>query len=256
MTLSPSWGGDTVAYLSRIWLNPLRRGTQRLLRSPQVAHALILGAMSSQPVTERVLWRLELRTPPRAELLVLSHSLPSWEQLVEQAGWPKAVEFEPRIRPYEPLLDRIVDGREFHFRLRANPVTSTRSPTKPSARQREHLACDRPRGVRVAHRTSAHQLDWFVQRVSKWGFDVTGEHATPAVQLVMRERVAFSKSVDGGTRHQVVLQAATFEGRLRVSNREAALASLLGGIGPGRAYGCGLLTLAPVSRLAPPPGRQ
>lgn len=54
-----------MSYLSRIWLNPLRTGTQRMLRNPQVLHAAILGGLSRQPVTERVLWRLDL-TPRTA----------------------------------------------------------------------------------------------------------------------------------------------------------------------------------------------
>ena len=53
-------------YLSRIWLNPLRSQTQRLLRNPQAAHAAILSGLSLQPVSERVLWRWEPDRPHRA----------------------------------------------------------------------------------------------------------------------------------------------------------------------------------------------
>src|SRR3954469_18997000 len=84
---SPCWGGDRMPYLSRIYLNPLRTGAQRLLRNPQHMHAAVLGGLSRQPVTERVLWRLDTEQH-RASLLVLTQSTPSWEHLVEQAGWP------------------------------------------------------------------------------------------------------------------------------------------------------------------------
>ena len=73
-----------MAYLSRIWLNPLRTATQRMLRDPHVMHAAVLGGIPAQPVTERVLWRIEAGDPHRAELLVLTRSVPSWEHLVEQ----------------------------------------------------------------------------------------------------------------------------------------------------------------------------
>jgi hypothetical protein len=117
--------------------------------------------LSRQPVAERVLWRLDVGVRHRAELLVLTDSRPSWEHSAEQAGWPQADEPQQQVRDYQPLLEKIQRGREFRLRLRANPVSSTRTPLKPSAAQEKRLAAERPRGVRVAHRTAAHQLAWF-----------------------------------------------------------------------------------------------
>lgn len=235
-------------YLSRIWLNPLRTGAQRMLRNPHVLHAAVLGGLSRQPVEERVLWRLEADTRHRAGLLVLTQSAPSWEHLVEQAGWPGADQPQALVKSYEPLLDRIVRGREFAFRLRANPVMSTRTPDQPSAFQRRRLDTDRPRGVRVPHRTVAHQLDWFRTRAEKWGFSIPDTiEGFPDVRLSGRDRVIFTKSGNGDTGgRRVVIQTATFEGRLRVEDPGTARASLLGGVGPARAYGCGLITLSPL----------
>lgn len=240
-------------YLSRIWLNPLRVGAQRMLRNPQVLHAAVLGGLSRQPVEERVLWRLESDRKLdsgaryRASLLVLTQSAPSWEHLVEQAGWPGADEPQALVKSYEPLLDRIVRGREYAFRLRANPVASTRTPDQPSMSQRRRLDVNRPRGVRVPHRTAAHQLDWFTKRAPKWGFYIPNTaEGPPDVRLIGRDRVVFTKSgrgdVDG---RQVVIQTATFEGRLRVEDPGTVREILLGGVGSARAYGCGLITLSP-----------
>lgn len=239
-----------MTYLSKIWLNPLRRGTQEMLRSPQVMHAAVLGGIPAQPVTERVLWRLEPDGSHRAAVLVLSVSRPSWEHLIEQGGWPSADEPQSKVRTYQPLLDQISLGREFRFRLRANPVMATRTLTKPSAAQRCHLGrTDTRRGVRVPHRTAAHQLAWFTGRVDKWGFEIpTTADGFPDVLLAGRERVQFTKrATNGGTGHRVTVQTATFEGRLRVADPELARASLLNGVGAARAYGCGLITLAPPS---------
>ncbi len=117
-------------YLSRIWLNPLRRGAQRLLTDPHVVHAAVLGSLPQQPVQERTLWRLEPEAH-RAALLVLTHSRPSWEHVVEQAGWPGSDDPQALVSDYAPLLARIVTGREFAFRLRANTVSSTKTPAAP-----------------------------------------------------------------------------------------------------------------------------
>jgi CRISPR system Cascade subunit CasE len=230
-------------YLSRIHLNPLRTGAQRLLSNPQRMHAAVLGGLSKQPVEERVLWRPERDGEHRASVLVLTQSTPSWEHLVEQAGWSASDDAQALVRSYEPVLDRIERGREFRFRLRANPVSATRSPVKPSPEQQRHLqASARPRGVRVAHRTAAHQLDWLKNRIGAWGFALRADdRGGDAVRLTERERMSFPKA--GG--HRVVIQTATYEGVLCVEDAERARASLVDGVGAGRAYGCGLITLAP-----------
>jgi CRISPR system Cascade subunit CasE len=238
-----------MAYLSRIWLNPLRRSTQRLIENPQALHAAVLGGLSRQPVAERVLWRLELEDVHRVGLLVLTQSMPSWEHLVEQASWPNSDEPQAQTRAYDALLANLVPGADFAFRLRANPTVSTRSPTTPSDPQRDRLAgLRRPRGVRVAHRTAAHQLRWLLDRAECWGFRIPATHGgDPMARVVARERVTFTKPGSDSGRNRVTLEVATFEGRLTVAEAVAARQSLLDGVGTARAYGCGLITLAPAT---------
>ena len=228
-------------YLSRIWLNPLRSRAQLFLRNPHALHAAVLGGLARQPVIERVLWRLDTAQQHRLELLVLTDSRPSWEHLVEQAGWPHADEPQHEVRDYTPVLAKIQRGREFRLRIRANPVSATKNPTKPSVAQEKRLAEGRPRGVRVAHRTAAHQLDWFRTRLPRCGFELL--EAT----LVARDRLVFSKA-DGEDRHRVVLTTATCDATVRVADAELARHHLLTGLGPAKGYGCGLLTLAPLTR--------
>lgn len=234
-------------YLSRIWLNPLRAGAQRLLRSPQATHAAVLGGLPGGAADGRSLWRLEADGAHRAALWVLTTSRPSWEHVVEQAGWPAAEQQHAVVQPYDTLLERLEQGQEFSLRLRANPVSSTRRPDAPSVAQKERLAAPRARGVRVPHRTVQHQLDWLLTRTPGWGLEpVEGSLGQPQVEVVGRERVRFVRRSDGHSR-QVVLQTATYAGRFRVTNVQAARTALLGGVGPGKAYGCGLITLAPVT---------
>jgi CRISPR system Cascade subunit CasE len=236
-----------MAYLSRVWLNPQRTTAQRFLQNPHVAHAAILAGISRQPVDQRVLWRLgpDPGTAHRLELLILTQTRPSWEHLVEQAGWPSSDEPEAITRPYEPLLNQIMLGRQFAFRLKANPVSSTKHPDAPSRVQKERIAAQaRPRGVRVPQRTAAHQLDWLTARINQWGFTIAaGEAGLPAVRLTARDRLSFRKS--GASAGPVVLQTATFDGIVEITDPDAARRSLLHGVGPAKAYGLGLLTLAP-----------
>ncbi|NNM46437.1 type I-E CRISPR-associated protein Cas6/Cse3/CasE [Knoellia koreensis] len=240
-------------YLSKIQLNPLRQGTQRLLANPQRTHAAVLGGMPPGS-SGRVLWRDEVTKgevagPARPELLVLTPQMPDWSHLVEQAGWATP-EGAPLVRSLDPLLDLVVDGREFGFRVRANPTTSVAKPQSPTAAQRKALDDGlRRRGIRVAHRTAGHQLEWFLARTREddtaWGFAVLGDEDHPHVSLVAREHISFSKGRE--TRHKVTLDRATFEGRLIVTDADRLREVLVGGLGRGKAYGCGLLTLAPVN---------
>ncbi|GAA3208947.1 type I-E CRISPR-associated protein Cas6/Cse3/CasE [Streptomyces thermocoprophilus] len=230
-------------------------------------HAAILAGLAVQPVAERVLWRLENNSPHRAEILVLTDSHPSWAHLVDEAGWPGADGGAPLIADYTPLLKRIARGREFGFRLTANPVQNISRPARPSEQQTARLKQDadtssRSRGFRVAHRTVAQQLEWLLNRCERHGFVIPDAAATPpgpglredgagdqapaagpAVTVVDRDILRFNKRKDGP---RVTLSTATFEGRLRVTDPDALRAALLGGIGPAKGYGQGLLTLAPI----------
>ncbi|GAA4935129.1 type I-E CRISPR-associated protein Cas6/Cse3/CasE [Streptomyces coeruleoprunus] len=258
-------------YLSKIALNPRRRKAVSLLSSPHRLHAAILAGLAVQPVTERVLWRIENNTPHRTEILVLTENRPSWQHLVDEAGWPGADGGEPLLADYTPLLERIALGKEFGFRLTANPVQSVPRPTKQSEQQNTRLKARaeplnpgerRPRGLRVAHRTAAQQLAWLLARADRHGFTIpeaTSDTpapglkadglfaAGPAVSIVSRDILRFNKHRDGP---RVTLSTATFEGRLRVTDPEALRAALLQGIGPAKGYGQGLLTLAPVRAKA------
>lgn len=232
-----------MTYLSNIPLNPLRTGTQSLLRNPQRIHAAVLGGLAVQPVNHRVLWRLEKRAH-KLELLVLTKTRPSWEHIVEQAGWLGADGGMARIADYEPLLALVMQGREFRFRVKANAVSSLRAPQKMTNAQTTLTeGGEVRRGFRVGHRTASAQLAWFIRRASdepSWGFTV-GDQSKPNVQIVQRERLAFRKSVGGDL---VTLDTAVFEGRLRVTDPSRFRDVLTNGLGKGKAYGCGLLTLA------------
>lgn len=238
-----------MSYLSRIHLNPLRRDTQRMLANPQVLHAAILGGLSRQPVQERVLWRLEAPDRHRLAVLVLTESTPSWEHLVEQAGWPSADEPQALVKPYEPLLDQIQRGRTFAFRLKANPTVSTKKPLDPSKAQARQLAGERPRGVRVAHHRLSDQVDWLLARLDRAGCtvptDLVDDNEVPAVRVTDRHRMRFHKDGRRTDAPPVTLESVTFDGLLRVDDPAAARTALLAGIGTGKAYGFGLLTLAP-----------
>ena len=248
-------------YLSKIRINPMRNTGRDMLASPQTVHAMIQQGIAVQPVTERTLWRWEPTNPHQPHLLVLTETRPDWTHITEQAGWTHADGEHFTIRDYQPLFAHLAIGREFAFKLTANPVQNTSAPVKPSPAQTERLTTDaKKRGQRLGHRTAAHQLAWLLKKQEHCGFTIpestlpTGEPGTkpvsvPNVRITARDSIRFRK----GKEHrnpQITLSTATFEGVLAVTNTAALRTALLTGIGPAKAYGCGLLTLAPLPEAA------
>lgn len=209
-------------FLTRFELNTARRGARALLGSPQAMHAAVLaGFLPGQ--AGRVLWRVD-QSQRAARLYLLSHGRPDLTHMVEQAGWPTTRSWD--TRDYRPLLERVAAGVTFGFRLAANPTRSTR------------VKADK-RSQRVGHVTADQQLTWLLVRAERLGVDL-GSSESPNVRVVERGVRVFSR---GGGR--VTLAVAVFEGLLVVRDPDAVRAAMTSGIGPGKAYGCGLLTLAP-----------
>ncbi|MFN8104981.1 MAG: type I-E CRISPR-associated protein Cas6/Cse3/CasE [Acidimicrobiia bacterium] len=241
-----------MAHLSRIRLNPRRNQARRFFRDPHALHAAVLAGLVRQPVRERTLWRLDTDDPLRPALLVLTESVPSWEHLVEQAGWPSSDDpYDPQVqvRSYEPLLERLDAGQEYAFRLTANPVSSTRNPDRLTPSQRKKLSADPRRSRTVAHRTTSHQLDWLLARQEALGIEIPAARASatmgesvPDVRIIDRARRTFRRN---GSKALVTIQTATYEGRLCVIDPDLLRSALTEGVGRAKAYGCGLLTLAP-----------
>ncbi|MEU9338063.1 type I-E CRISPR-associated protein Cas6/Cse3/CasE [Streptomyces sp. NPDC048290] len=259
-----------MAYLSRIRINPLRAQSRLLLANPRAMHGAVMGGTPGAADGARILWRLDADNPHRPHLFVLTSSRPDWTHVIEQAGWPDADGEHVAVRDYAALLGQIATGREFAFRLTASPVQNTQTPHTPTPVQAARLSArtdsELVRGFRLGHRTAAAQLGWFLDRTERWGFDIPAsrtdppapgldgpEPATPPgladidppreVRIIDRQRHSFTK---GGKGPRVTFHSATFEGRLRVTDPTALTTRLLEGIGPSKAYGCGLLTLAPL----------
>ncbi|GAA2391945.1 type I-E CRISPR-associated protein Cas6/Cse3/CasE [Streptomyces glaucosporus] len=233
-------------FLTRFRLNTARPGARRLLSSPQVMHAAVMSSFPVAPPTAgdgpRVLWRVDHNSTAEVLLYIVSPDRPDLTHLVEQAGWPTA----PggwETRPYGPFLARLETDSVWAFRLTANPVHSIRrkegEPTK-----------------RTAHLTPRHQMEWLLKRQKDSGFRILekplDQRRLPEgdqYQLIVHGRrdLSFGKTEQSnGRKNRVTLATATFDGRLQVTDPDALRRTLTSGLGKAKAYGCGLMTLAPV----------
>lgn len=214
-------------YLTRCGINRARRGTRRLLASPQRVHAAVMAAFPPSDTSDRVLWRIDTRDH-RTDLLVVSCHRPDLTHLVEQAGWPTTQTWE--TREYSPFLDRLATGQRWAFRLTANPV--------------RNLPSDEGRGQVKAHVTAAQQQEWFLRRTSQLGIQVpTSSLGVPEMVVRDRRTARFERREEAAGR-EVTVAMATFDGLLDVVAPDLLRQALTAGIGRAKAYGCGLLTLA------------
>lgn len=216
-------------YLTQMKLNPSRTGTRRAMSSDQVMHAMVLSSFPHLTAENRVLWRLDVASRHDLTLYVLAGARPDMTGVVEQAGWP----LEPtwRTASYAPLFDRLNAGSTWRFRLTANPTISK----------------SRGEGVRgrvVPCRQGAQQVAWLTERASRLGVSF-GDGEQPSFAVAQRGISDFSRhDPAAGNRGHVQLSKATYEGLLEVRDAERLRTALAEGIGRGKAYGCGLLTLA------------
>ena len=203
-------------YLSRVELDLNNRNTMMALTSPQKLHGAVESAFDGE--RRRRLWRLD-RVGEKLFLLVLSEDEPDLSGVVVQFGTGAP----QQTRSYEPLLDRITAGSVWQFRLTANP---TISKSRGSAVGR---------GTVMAHCTTEFQEKWLLDRAAKHGFALDEKAFTVT-------RVQWQHFAKHGSR-LVTLLAVTYEGTLQVTDPEAFRQLLCQGMGRGKAYGLGMMTV-------------
>lgn len=218
-------------FLTRMQINPRRRGARKLIGSPNAMHAAVSAGFPEERPSQdgRILWRLDIHGSHRVLLFVASPDQPDFTHIAEQAGWPATETWA--TQPYGPLLDNLKIGQHWQFRLTANPVHSGR---------RDDWTDTKPLG----HVTVKQQEQWLVDRAAKHGFTLDVGHpadeaAEPDLAVIERSVRRFRRNTD-----VVTLATATFEGQLQIADPALLRRALTHGIGRGKAYGCGLLTLA------------
>lgn len=205
-------------YLSRIALDTGRRETMRALYTPSILHGAVEASFPGE--RKRRLWRVDVLRGQTC-LLLLSDERPRWPRVQDQFGFPD----QPwETKDYQPLLDRIIEGSRWRFRLRCNPTKSV-------------PAGEHERGRVEAITIAAGQREWLVLQGIKHGFSVV----EGGFDVVSSEWKRFGKGNEHG--REIVLLQAVFEGVLTVTDAESFKEALTKGIGRGKAYGLGMMTV-------------
>jgi CRISPR system Cascade subunit CasE len=159
------------------------------------------------------------------QLLVQSQIHPNWETLPKDYLLHAAE--NPGTKCIADAFKSVMPGKAYSFRLRANPTRKIDTKRGPSG--------EKQNGRRVPHSRTEDQIQWLLRKSASHGF---------ALQQVVIAASGSSELVS--SQHgNLCFQGVTFEGALVVVDKEILLDTLRNGIGSGKAFGFGLLSLAP-----------
>jgi len=230
----------TELYLSRLMLNPRHHLVQRDLADCRLLHQRVLSFFpntdaSSPREAFGILYRLEIE--PQAgipSLLVQSRLTPDWSllpavgYLAEGGGGGS-----PGTKEISASYAAVASDARFRFRLRANPTRKIDTKSGPDGVRRN--------GKRVEFFRDEDQLAWLERKAEQSGFTIL------AVRVDKGDALGTKQT--GGTRressHPLTFGVALFNGVLRVTDVERFQQTLVSGIGSGKAFGFGLLSIAP-----------
>lgn len=221
-------------FLSKLTINVRSREFRRDYANVYDMHRTVMSAFPD--VTDDtprqacgVLWRLD-STREGFVQYVQSHTTPDWRRL------PAGYLTEPAThRSLQPVLDALTPGRRLAFRMVANP---THSGPAPGGRG------TRGRGKRLAHTTPDKQIEWLIRQGGACGFAIpAATNGEPDVAPSPSPMLGGRNSPTNSGR--ITIRPVRYDGHLVITDADALAEAIKKGIGRAKAFGCGLLSLAP-----------
>lgn len=234
-------------YLSKLQLNPRSRDVHRDLADCHNLHRTLLSAFPQADSNAAraefgLLFRLEAN--PRTGMTVVlaqSHVAPDWSHL--PAGYLLDTADNPACKPIDALYESLALGARLRFRLRANPTRKIETKSLPDGTKRN--------GRRVELRREEDQVAWLRRKSEAAGFRLLNlrlNKGAPNIRVSPENQTVGWRSRKEGIREKQRLTFGTvlFEGELEITDPAAFRQALALGIGSGKAYGFGLLSIAPL----------
>ncbi|MFB7669048.1 type I-E CRISPR-associated protein Cas6/Cse3/CasE [Kitasatospora sp. NPDC056138] len=203
-------------YLTRLTLGTRSRTAYRDLHDRTLLHHRL---QALTPGHDRLLYRLEQH--PEAPVLLIQTARPP-DPARLPAGYARAID----IRPLDALFDWIAPGRAVRYRLDANP-SHHEGPPPGGARRHDYS--------RRHALTTDQTLTWWHRQADRAGLTLTAA-------LDTRQDAINARRKNGP---DIRLPNVRFEGTATVTDPDALRTALLSGIGQGKAFGLGLLSIAP-----------
>mgnify|MGYP000684069403 CR=1 FL=1 len=247
-------------FLSRLMLNPLSRQVMSEQAHPYEMHRTIMRGFPDQKPGSSLGAREEYGVLFRCEPDLDNNIVRVYVQSLIEPDWSFLESFDDYLsgnitrgieyKDVMPAYKRIKKGQLLSFRLKANP-------TKRIADNNDPL-----KGKRVNFFRENEQIEWLMRKSKgngseTGGFEIpsgstNGDDKEAAYLRCVRARtdgkVRCLKKGDAGKvdGHVVTQYSVTYDGILRVTDPVSFIRTLIRGIGPGKAFGFGLLSIAPL----------
>lgn len=231
-------------YLSRLVLNLRNWAARRDLADCCHMHRTVMAAFPSLPRQRDAraelgaLFRVDVSRASGATIVLVQSAVePDWSHLPHgylEPNPPSGASLS--CKPLDGALAAVEDGDVLRFRLRANPSRKIDTKTGSDGRRRN--------GKRVELRGDDERLDWLRRKGQQGGFEPVSVRTDPGALDVRSIQERRARSAVGSQGDGITIAAVLFEGHLRVTDRDAFLRMMARGIGPGKAYGFGLLSIA------------
>jgi CRISPR system Cascade subunit CasE len=204
-------------HLSKLILNERDRKVRADLSNAHNMHRSIMQAFpDEQREKSRADWNILFRQEPDSNVILVQSDAevePDWSQL------PQGYLVRPAdVKPFNLQANHIKSGQTFQFRLKANPS------------KRDHQT----RKIIGLYR-QIDQLAWLEKQASQHGFVLHSVDTIPTPNIFGLKNKGISP---------IKIQSVLFQGILQVSDPILLIEAIHVGIGRGRSYGCGLLSIA------------
>lgn len=240
----------TPLFLSRLLLNPRSRQVMSEMAHPYEMHRTLMRGFpeANESTSARAEFGILFRADVNEErgtvtVYVQSSAEPDWlflrslQYLRDKPDPPKNL---------APVYEHFQVGQVLRFRLRANPSKRIAKP---------YNGKDELKGKRVGLLSEREQIAWLMRKGQErlkdvpGGFEILTRPVPPNTIGETGQLPCVTACTEGklaGRRQQQALThlAVRFDGLLRITDPHAFRQTLISGIGPAKAFGFGLLSLA------------
>lgn len=216
-------------FLSKLELDPSHWDVQRDIADAAQMHRTVMRGFPQRDgdgarAAFGVLFRLEA-SEWQSVVIVQSAVEPDWGNL------PDGYLVTAERKSIDSFLASINADARYRFRLLANPTRKVAVDTEP------------PRSGYNSRRKAIvdeeGRLRWLTRRAETSGFAFAEEGGQLALRQVNRPPIGRG----GRGRNALHVRPVLFEGRLKVVDVDSFRNAIETGIGPAKAYGCGLLSI-------------
>ena len=201
-------------YLSRIRLDPFKREVRRAIASVEAMHKITCHLVGSNRQADNLLWRWEPDPQPTA--LLQSSTTPDRGKL------PLGFSMPDPTHDMKTHIESFQDGQPIRYRI-------VISPTKD---------------IRINGRNHKRRISIPRAEIPEWW-----GHKAEAAGLRLTDLGEPAIAMGSATLKRGKIPVVRIDGQAQIENPDRLRESILTGIGRGKAYGCGLLTVQRLRNL-------